>query len=183
MPAIHLVKKSDHWFHSKTPAAKKAYIAKHPDSKYAKNLRGEAIRKHLALSPEERATKRAAQESVESVQRAARVKKHNDIKAAYYEPKAHEKRQAGYLKSHDQFKKKMEKSAAKVTELTAKLAQHKANGKTALMQKTKIKLEDEKRKHKSLQTTVKDRMSRHKLGAKNFKEYHATQAKKAKAQA
>lgn len=28
--------KSGHWFHSKSPAAKRAYLRKHPDSVYAK---------------------------------------------------------------------------------------------------------------------------------------------------
>lgn len=40
-----------HWFHSKTPAAKKAYIAAHPNSIYAKQLRvarGDAQREKTA---------------------------------------------------------------------------------------------------------------------------------------
>lgn len=45
--------KVTHWFHSKSPAAKKAYIAAHPNSIYAKqakNARGDAQRARTAAT-------------------------------------------------------------------------------------------------------------------------------------
>lgn len=80
MPRIAKKKEAAHWFHSKSPAAQKAYIAAHPNSIYAKKG---ATKAKISKTAETRGAglraareaRRASTETVAPKNRVNRVRK------------------------------------------------------------------------------------------------------------
>lgn len=169
--------KSAHWFHSKTPAAQKAYIAAHPNSIYAKQAAQKsanmAKRNPARLSEEAR---KAIKEKWDAQDRQRAVEFHK-VSNKRYEPKVHAKAMKQREKHRSLYQKKADSLVPKIAEAKAKMEKHKASGSRHL-QSAKTNHARLVNRHKTLRDMVKSSEAHGKAAQKAFDKFHGKKVKK-----
>lgn len=160
--------KAGHWFHSKSPAAQRAYIASHPNSIYAKNARAGKVRRSPAdYTKEEREAIRNRRAEHDSM----RAKAWYEMQDRHNDPKAHAKRQKDREKNLNLYTSKVTSAAKKLDAAQAKVDKHTASGSRHLTA-AKEALRKATRTHKGAVEYVKGLKKRIKEADTAHKDYH-----------
>lgn len=161
----------DHWFHDKTPEQKKAYIAKHPNSIYAKpSARQRAMTAHLNRTPEEKALHLTQQKERERARSAKHHEIINRIEAKRHDPAEHASRQKNYESAIESLTKKVEAANKKIEKLKAKVADQKAKG--VKFAATAVALREEQYKVKQYKQSITAKKASAKADVSSHKAYN-----------
>lgn len=164
-----------HWFHGKSPEAKKAYIAAHPNSIYAKQVKPVMSKRNpMRLTTEQRESLRTRRAEEER----ERARAFHEMQDRRQDPKAHAKRMKEHDKNIKLYSGKADGLAKKVDAAKAKVAKHTASGSHHLSS-AKANLRAATLKHESMKQMVDGMKTRKDVAQKAHEKHHAKKAAKA----